>query len=169
MNVADGDQTRWDFTAKLRTAYLVEFGPHYLKPHIDLNVSQVGFDRVKETGGPEALTVHGMTESTVSISPALELGTIINMSDNLTVRPYLTIGATAFTDGDLGVRASMNGAPDVPPFTIIKEVDHVVAEIGAGAELLSSENALRVRLDYAGRFSENLSQHSFAMRGSVPF
>lgn len=84
------------------------------------------------------------------------------------LRPYVTAGATALSNDDIAVSASFLGAPGVSPFTVTKSLDRIMADVGAGVELLTVGGA-SLRMDYSGRFSSDVESHALDLRGSVAF
>lgn len=165
---AESDHKVWNVTGRLRAEYLVDLGPSYVKPRVDVTVSHVGFSGFTEDGGNEALTVRGMEETTLGLSPAVEWGAQFETAYGALMRPYLWAGVTAFAGGDFAVAASFNGAPGIEPFSVAKEIDPLMADVGAGLEFIGAGGAT-LRLDYSGRFSQDLEEHGLGLKASLPF
>lgn len=58
-----------------------------------------------------------------------------------------------------------SSAPGVSPFTVTKSVDRIMANVGAGVELLTLGGAT-LRMDYWGRFSSDVEAHALELRGA---
>ena len=61
------------------------------------------------------------------------------------------------------------GSPSgVGPFRIATSTDDVLANIGAGLDVIGSEGA-SFRLYYEGRFGDTVEQHAGGIKASLPF
>jgi uncharacterized protein with beta-barrel porin domain len=166
--IAGSEHEAWNITGRVRTAYLMDLDSWYLKPRLDIAFSHIGASGFTETGGAAALTVSRMHENVLIASPALEWGAEFEMGDGVAVRPYASIGVTGFAGGELRVPALFNGAPDVAPFRTATETDRLLGDIGAGIEVLGLGNA-SLRLDYSGRISRNVTEHSVGAKVKLSF
>jgi hypothetical protein len=155
---------------RLRAAYLVTDGAWYAKLMVDLDAVRLDLSHVDEHGaGGVALDVHGNDETLFVASPALEVGTQLRWVDGTLLRPYLRGGLTVFGNNDFALLASFEGAPTaVGPFLIATKTDDVVADVGAGLDLIGRGGA-EIKLFYEARLGDLVSQQSGGIKASVPF
>ena len=155
---------------RLHASYLMDFGSWYLKPQVDGGPTRIYRDGFTESGGGgAALTVQGATDTVWSISPGIEVGSQLKFGDGTTWRPFLQAGATLMKPADVLVTANFASAPSgVSPFTANTKFDNVLADLGAGVDVVNSAGAA-LRAQYEGRFGEDTRQHSFSLKGSIPF
>ena len=113
--------------------------------------------------------MRGNDETVLSASPALELGAQFGEPSGTLVRPYIRGGATFFDDPDFVLLASFEGAPSgVGPFRIATSTDDVLANIGAGVDVIGVRGA-SLRLYYDGRFGDTVAEHAGGIKASLPF
>jgi hypothetical protein len=105
----------------------------------------------------------------LSASPALELGAQFSLSNGTQVRPFVRGGATFFDNTGFALEASFEGSPGgVGPFRITTETDNVVADVGAGIDVINTGGA-EFKLFYEGRFGDLVEEQSGGVKASVPF
>ena len=157
-------------SGRLTGAYLMSLGHAYLKPEIDVAVTHLNRDAYTESGaGGIALSVAGVSDTIVSVSPSLEFGFELPLTGGGVVRPFIRAGATWLDNDQFVTTASFADAPAaIAPFSITTSVDKVVADLAAGIDLIGSEGMV-LRLQYDGRFGEDTEQHSGTAKLSVPF
>ena len=81
-------------------------------------------------------------QTVLSATPALELGAQFGAPYGTLVRPYIRGGATFYDDPDFVLLASFEGAPSgVGPFRIATATDDVLANLGAGIDVIGAEGA----------------------------
>jgi hypothetical protein len=167
---AQGDSDIGAVDGRFRAAYLLTSGAWYAKPMVDLDVTWLGLDGTNERGGGgAALKVRGTDETVFSASPALEIGTQWAFGDGTLLRPYARAGATVFGDNDFAVLASFEQAPGgIGPFRIATHTDDVVADIGAGIDIIGRKGA-ELKLFYEGRFGDLVSDNAGGLKASIPF
>jgi hypothetical protein len=167
---AQGDADIGAVDGRFRAAYLLTSGAWYAKPMVDLDVTWLGLDGTNERGGGGAgLKVRGTDETVFSASPALEIGTRWAFGDGTLLRPYARAGATVFGDNDFAVLASFEQAPGgIGPFRIATHTDDVVADIGAGLDVIGKKGA-ELKLFYEGRFGDLVSDNAGGLKASIPF
>ena len=155
---------------QLRAAYLAQHNGYYIKPLIDLNLTWLDRDGFTETGNTAtALVVQGSSDTYLSVSPAIELGTDHAVSDSETVRPYVKVGATVYADNEHSLTVGFAGAPGgTPGFQITTESDDVFFDFEAGLTLISTETG-SLQFGYQGRASENTTQHGAFLKAAIKF
>ena len=120
-----------DYVAGMfRAAYLLDRGAG-TKPFIDVNVTHLDRDAIRETGGGAAnLNVAGSEETYFSVTPSIEFGRDIDRGNGRILRPFLRAGVAVYDDTDQSLLASFAGAPPgVAPFRITTDFDDVLADI----------------------------------------
>jgi uncharacterized protein YhjY with autotransporter beta-barrel domain len=156
----------------LRLARAYEQGVSwYLKPLIDLGVTQAWFPGFQETGaGAANLNVARRDETYVELTPALEIGGETSLENGLLLRPYAKLGITQFLSGTSPeITASFQGAPvGVAPFTVEGEMDKTYADVHVGLTLLNNKGQI-LQVGYLGTFSDHLKSNSGAVKLSIPF
>jgi outer membrane autotransporter protein len=157
-------------SGRLHAAYLINLGVLYLKPIIEGGLMSLSLNSFKESGaGGAGLVVEDSREKVWSLSPAIEIGSQINLDQGLTLQPFVRGGALWFSNGEFGVTASFTGSPaGVAPFTIPTKMDTLLAEVSAGIDIQTAAGAM-IRLSYDGRLGEYTQQHGFGLKGSIPF
>jgi uncharacterized protein with beta-barrel porin domain len=146
--------------ARLTAAYLMSRGMFYAKPQVEFAATHLMRDSYREQGtGGIALAVGKVSDTVLSFSPSLELGVEQRGANGFVTRAFVKGGAT-FRDTDTFVTtATFANAPGVPAFAISSKVDRMVADIGAGLDLISAAGSA-LRLQYDGQFGERTTQHS---------
>jgi uncharacterized protein with beta-barrel porin domain len=166
--VAEGDQDLGIFSGTLRAAYVLG-SPHlYFKPMLDANLTQLQLGGFAETGSA-ALSVEGGGHTVFALTPSVEAGTEWWLANGTLVRPLLHAGLVWYADPDLALTSSFVDAPlGIAPFTIRTDMDEVMGLVGAGIEVISSEDAV-MRLSYDGQLGETTQIHSVGIKGSARF
>ncbi|CAN0237259.1 unnamed protein product, partial [Phaeothamnion confervicola] len=155
---------------RLHASYLMDFGSWYLKPLVDGGPTRIYRGGFTESGGGGAgLIVQSATDTVWSISPGVEVGSQLKFGGDYTWRPFVRAGATLIKPADMAVTANFSSAPSgISPFTVNTKFDHVLADAGAGVDVINSAG-VGLRVQYEGRFGEDTRQHSFSLKGSIPF
>lgn len=168
--VARADHDVSFVAGRLRAAWLQQMGGWYVKPMADIDVTHIHASGVRETGGGgAALSVASRSDTFVSFSPALEIGSEIRAGGGLLLRPYARAGMTVFSDTEFAVTSQFLAAPaGVPGFSTLTEVDRVVADVSAGVHLLGA-SGMTLRLGYDGRFGDTIREHSIGAKATFPF
>lgn len=168
--VARADHDVSFVAGRLRAAWLQQMGGWYVKPMADIDVTYIHASGVRETGGGgAALSLASRSDTIVSFSPALEIGSEIRAGGGLLLRPYARAGMTVFSDTEFAVTSQFLAAPaGVPGFSTLTEVDRVVADVSAGVDLLGT-SGMTLRLGYDGRFGDTIREHSIGAKATFPF
>ena len=157
-------------SGQVHAAYLFSQGNWYLKPLVDAGVTELDLNGFTEHGGGgAALIVPGRSDTVFNVSPALEIGTEMRF-DNVSVwRPFVRAGATWQDTGSFVLNAGFFDAPQgVSPFTIRTKLDQVLADVGAGVDIINTAGAV-LRVQYDGKFAQVTQQNSVSLKGSAPF
>jgi hypothetical protein len=142
----------------------------YVRPSVDLGVSETHSFAVQERGGPVALAIEANDQLTVTVEPALELGGEIGLGDSAVMRPFARLG---LIDTVLGANptatASFIGAPTaVDGFTVAGGSDQYMLDMELGADLIQAEG-LAVRLTGGARIGKSTTSYGGGLKLSAPF
>ncbi len=153
--------------ARLHAAYLFDLGTFYVKPMIDAGFSHIIRDEFTEQGGKGAgLSVAGASNDVWSVSPAVELGTQVRISE-YSLRPFVKLGATFIDPAESTVTASFVGTP-AAAFATTARYDSTLMDVGTGFALLDA-NGAALRMQYDHKAGPTTAQHSISVKGSLPF
>jgi uncharacterized protein with beta-barrel porin domain len=167
--IAHGSDNIDYVSGQFHAAYLLQRNAWYLKPLVDVAITNVSIGGFTERdGGGAALAVAGTSDTVVSVSPGVEIGTEANFQNFVIVRPFLRAGVTWQDTDEFLLSAGFADAPDVSPFTIGTKLDTVLADLSAGIDVINNGGAV-LRLQYDGHYAEDTSISSIAIKASAPF
>lgn len=167
-NLAEADQDVTSLVTRLRLSYLMDAGPWYVKPLVDIAATHIRLGGYTETGaGVANLAVAGTRDWIFSVTPAIEAGFQIGSADGTIFRPYARAGVTLLDTDEVAVSTSFAAAPGVP-FTIKGRVEDVYGDVEAGVHVLTTQG-INMRLNYEGRFGEDSRQHAGSLKLSAPW
>jgi uncharacterized protein with beta-barrel porin domain len=154
-------------SGRLHASYTQDLGGVYIKPLAELNLMQLETAAYTETGGPSALSVMGSSQTSVSLDPALEVGTQLPLQEGVVIRPYFRAGLSGIigTDQEM-VAAFVHG--DGTTFTVQSETDPVLGKLAFGADILGLGNTT-LRLYYDGSFGATSTQQGAGFKFSSNF
>jgi len=166
---AEGDQDIEHLSGRVRAAYQAGGNALYVKPMVDVEVTQLWIGSVQETGGPGALSIASSNETLFSAAPALEIGGQHALGGGLLVRPFARAGAIFYSNDDIAISSSFVGGPaGVPSFGTQADIDRVMGTVAAGLDLVWSD-ASTLKLHYDGMFGDDTEQHTFGAKASFKF
>lgn len=156
-------------TGLTRLSYSFGATGFYVTPMIDFGVNYIKLNGFTEHGaGALGLDVGSTSEWIFTTAPAVEFGATI-ASGGLTFRPYAKAGVTFLSDDSLSTTAHFIGGPvGVAPFTITSKFDDVLADIGAGVQLFSTDG-INLRFNYDGKFGDNTEVHGVDAKVTVNY
>lgn len=159
--VASGSSRVQSLGARLRAAYEIPGPDWYLRPMLDAELIDVRVPDHRESGGGILSLHYDSTEqTTLALTPAVEVGGRLDLDTGYTLRPYARLGVTLLGDDDWTVSARLAGAPvGTPGFETRIPVDRVTTQVSAGLEVRAAEG-LELRLSYDGAFSDYLQGHA---------
>ena len=157
-------------SGQLHAAYLLSQGNWYLKPLVDAAVTQLDLGGFSESGGGDAvLTVPSRSDTVFSVSPGLEIGSEFRFDKVAVWRPFIRGGVTWQDTNNFALDAGFLDAPlGISPFAINTKVNEVLADVSTGVDVINAAGVV-MRLQYDGRFAQDLQQNSVGLKGSVPF
>src|SRR5690606_7123596 len=83
----------------------------YVKPYLDLDAFYTRMPSYSESGDALSLNVDSSDQFVVSLSPVLEIGGRMDMSNGAVVRPFAYAGASFLSEDTWHGTARLNGAP----------------------------------------------------------
>ena len=99
------------FGGRLRAAYDVPFERWYLRPMGDLDLYYTHTPAFNESGSTAyALAIGASSKVNLAITPALEIGSRIDLNTRTTLRTYADVGMSVIPDNQRTVAASFAGA-----------------------------------------------------------
>ncbi len=148
-----------------RAGYLIDYGPWYPKPRVDLDATWMSFGDVDEDGGDgAALRIASADQTVLSATPRLEIGGQGEMANGAYVRPYVQLGIAVYADTGFSVDAQFEDTSlGVPSFTTVTDLDTVLADVALGLDVLTEEG-LNLRVLYDGQFGETTQSHAGSLR-----
>ena len=120
-------------------------------------------DPGKETIGEVEVVVYFGTDG----DPAAAGDRSAEVDDKTAVRPYLTLGASFYSQDDYSTQARLKGAPG-GGFDTTLPLDDKVAKVGAGLQLLT-DGPWDLRVQYEGRFADHATSHAGTLKASFAF
>lgn len=147
--------------ARLSAGYEFEIGDAYLKPLVNLDLKQTYFGGMTEAGGSAALELADGSVFNAILTPSLELGGEVALSESTVARPFIRVGGAFSTGNELSVDANFVGEDTT--FKVTSESDDLAATLSAGVDIVNADNAT-VRLVYDGTFGETTRTDSVAFK-----
>ncbi|QHE92594.1 autotransporter outer membrane beta-barrel domain-containing protein [Pandoraea fibrosis] len=148
--------------ARTRLSYQLNYAGWYVKPYADVDVIYDRTGAYRESGGGVFdLAVAAQGRTSVLVSPTIEVGGRFDWH-GVTVRPYLSLGASFTSKGNASVDAQLVQFPTAP-FQITSSQPTVYGNLTAGVELLSAKG-LELRAEYSLRRAEAQTVQSAALR-----
>ncbi len=148
-----------------RIAYDLPYDRFYLRPRLDLDASWIGLGGYDETGaGDFGLSVESGDAWVLSATPAVEIGTRVDLGDGTVLRPFVNAGVRFVSGNDWTVDARFRTAPgEAGGFT--SEIDNpdAVATFGAGVTVMTTGN-LDLIAEYQGARADGYSAQSGAFK-----
>lgn len=164
--MAEGRQDTGFVSGALEASYVETAGPAYIKPVLEGRITRLVASGLEESGGPGALGVGSVSETVVSVMPALEVG--INQEIGAgAIRSYLRGGLRWRSAEGIDVGAEFAGVPG-SFFVVGTGLDDLLGEVSAGLDVMSGDGAV-LRLQGDGRFGERTQSYGASLKGSLSF
>ncbi|RYE48939.1 MAG: autotransporter outer membrane beta-barrel domain-containing protein [Hyphomicrobiales bacterium] len=168
--VLEGTQDIGFASAHVRLSHSIEQDNWYVRPMVDVGVTQVSIADFAETGGPVALEIDGHDETYVTVAPSIELGGEMDLGEDAILRSFIRVGALDVVLGTAPeISAGFAGAPDgVEPFTITGDLDEALFDVTLGFDVIAN-NGATFRLTGDAKVGETVKSYGGAMKISAPF
>jgi hypothetical protein len=151
---------------RIRLSYLERRGPLEFMPFVDVDGYLIHSKHRNETGvGLANLTYPAITNTTVTITPGVEIGVTKRLDETTAFRGFVRGGVTFAPSNTWTAETQFLAAPQgLPAIKIMEDFDPVVAKVDAGVMLVTKEGA-QVQVNYNGAFGEATYQHE--VRGGL--
>ena len=148
-----------------RVSYQVHRDGFYLRPSLDLDASYVSLDGYTEGGAGEYnLTVSETDGWVFAATPAVEIGTRVDVGKGTSLRPYLGLGVSLTSGNDWEVESRFAGASSsAGTFTSTIDNPEALGVIRAGVEVMSSDQ-FDATLVYSGAFGDGYAANAGAIK-----
>ena len=169
--LAQGTNDLTGVGGRARVAYTFPLDRFYVRPFLDLDLIYTSLSGYTETGaGLLDLQVSGASQWTALATPALEVGTRLDLEGGYVLRGYAKVGATFSTTDGWTSTMRLEAAPaSVGGFSVVLPMDDVFGRVGAGVDLMGLKNGISLRAEYEGAFSEHTSRNMGSLRFAVDF
>ena len=169
-SVAKGSPNTASIGALFRASYTIGEEDFYLRPSLTLSAVNIRAGAYRENGGGVLnLRMNAASQTTLIASPVLELGGRVALSDDLLLRPFVTVGVALLSNDSWRQSGQLISAPiGAGAFSTTVPMDQAVGRIGVGAQLYTSRN-IDFRLQYDGEFSRTVTSHAGSLMVSMPF
>ena len=153
-----------------RVAYELPYERFYLRPSLDLDASWIGLEGYDEKGaGDLDLAVDDSDSWVLSATPAVEIGTRVDLADDTVLRPFANVGSRFVSGNDWTVDASFRTAPDgAGRFSSEVDNPNAVATFGAGITVMTKGN-LDLTAQYQGAVADGYTAQSGALKATWRF
>jgi hypothetical protein len=161
-------QNTSQFAASARFGFTRQLGGIYVQPTLQLDARHLRVSG-KEDGSVAAFNFGGTSNTYLSATPGLEIGTDIALSDKASLRVYAN-GGIEFSDMDWKIEGQFKAAEGLgaPPLTLTEEVDSPLYRVGAGIEL-NGVNGVGLAIRYNGAFGEKVEMNAVSAALKVRF
>lgn len=166
--MAHSDQQVASTLAGLRLAYRVDSGPLYVRPMVDVSANFLRLGGYTETGAAaSSLALAGADKWQLAVVPGVEIGAAYS-GFGWTLKPYARAGVSFASGDDMAMSARFAAAPAIDAFMVSSRMDHVMAEIEAGVNLLST-GGISAKLSYQGHVGTVTEDHTGGLKVQMPF
>jgi hypothetical protein len=168
--IARGDMDVATISGRVRAAYTIGNQTAYVRPFVDLDVISTyasGYD--ERDAGVYNLQVDSENQTAFIATPALELGTRLELSDGWIARSFVRGGVSLSTEDTWTTTASLSEAlPGSGTFDSTIPIADVVGRVAAGAQFTHAAG-FDLTAEYEGAFGSGYSSHSGALKFSYRF
>ncbi|WP_459675840.1 hypothetical protein [Acidisoma sp. 7E03] len=167
---AASDSQALSASGRLRVSYEFPFDHWYIKPYSDLDLIYVSVPGFSESGSSGTnMAIAGSSQTTLGISPNVEIGGRVDRGPDWTLRPYATIGATFLSNANWTTEASLEGAPSGSArYSTSTPLPSAFANVGLGLQLLRGQR-YELRAELMTHVSPNYLSESGNLRFAYHF
>ncbi|HET6194152.1 MAG TPA: autotransporter outer membrane beta-barrel domain-containing protein, partial [Acetobacteraceae bacterium] len=169
-SVAKGSPDIANVGMLLRAAYTIGQEDFYLRPNITLSTIHVRTGAYREGGGGAlGLAIDGASQTSVALTPMLEVGGRLALGSDMLLRPFLAAGFSLQSSGAWTQTGHLLSAPaGAAGFATTVPVPRVAGRVTAGAQLYTSR-MVDLRLQYEGEYAGSVVSHAGSFVASVRF
>lgn len=133
---------------RVRSAYSFQFQNYYIKPYVDLDLIYTKQPGYAETSGILALRASGSDQLNFAATPMIEIGGNLPFSDTMTVRGYLSAGASFLPNNKISTQMRFTSALDANgSFNVITNGPTAFGIVKAGLQAFQNDS-FEVRAEY---------------------
>jgi len=121
--------------------------------------------------GPSGLNLQmgSMKEWTFAFSPNVELGARLDLSKELWLRPYGSVGMTFLSNDSMDVQATLQGVgANVASYTSSQAMPDTLLDLGVGVQLYHVKG-YELRGEYKAQIASDFLAQEFSARFAIPF
>jgi uncharacterized protein with beta-barrel porin domain len=167
---AEGDPDIYNVSARMRAAYTFAQGSYYVRPLVDFDLIYSHAEGYRETGaGALDLLVEDSSEWSVHATPAIEVGTRIEVNETTVMRAFAGAGVSFSSADSWDTSARLANVPaGIGTFDSEVPLADVVGRLAAGLDL-ANDNGFSLRVQYSGSLSDTYTSHSGSLRLGYKF
>lgn len=153
-----------------RISQSIEGANAYIKPILDVGITQIAYDDFAETGAPVALRIEGTTNTYATVTPAVEVGGQLDLSEGAALRAFLRAGVTGVVYGNRPeLTAAFIADPDpTAGFVVSEDYDQIMYELQVGVDVVTADN-FNVRLSGDARMGETVTSYGAQLKAGASF
>lgn len=159
------------YAAGLRARIAYTFGGEsfYVRPYLNLDLVHSRNGSFAESGiGELGLRVDGGPYNTAILTPAIEFGSRLDLSNGMVLRSFVSAGLSLRSNDTWKGYAGFNGDFSRQRFAMNAALDQTAARVSAGLQLFRNK-AIDVRLQYDGEYGSETIKHGATASFSYRF
>ncbi|WP_132031555.1 autotransporter outer membrane beta-barrel domain-containing protein [Aquabacter spiritensis] len=155
--------------ARLRASYEFAFANWYVKPYADLDILYTHMPSYQEQGFGPTLGFSGAEQWNLAVSPNVEFGGRVDLSSDLWLRPFATVGMTFFAKDSMPLDVTLAAAGDpIATFTTEVTIPQTLVNLAAGLQLFSTKG-YEIKAEYKADIGDDYLNQELSARLAVPF
>jgi outer membrane autotransporter protein len=167
---AESDPEIYNFSTRVRAAYTVAKDAHYVRPLVDLDLIYTHANGYRESGaGALDLTVDGGGQWSFHATPAVEVGTRVDVSETTVMRAFMAAGVSFSSADSWDTSARLASAPSgIGTFDSEVPLADVVGRLTAGLDF-ARDDGLGFRVEVQGAYADVYTSLGGSLRLSHKF
>ncbi|WP_127089982.1 autotransporter outer membrane beta-barrel domain-containing protein [Aquabacter cavernae] len=154
---------------RFRASYEFAHAAWYLRPYVDFDVLYTYMPGYRENGTGPTLDFSSAAQVNFAVSPNLELGGRVDLSPELWLRPYASVGMTFFAKDSMSIDVTFVEASDaIAAFTTQTTIPGTLVNLSAGLQLFD-QRGYEVRAEYKADIGDNYLSQELSARFAVQF
>ncbi|GAB5375320.1 MAG: autotransporter [Acuticoccus sp.] len=150
--------------ARLQGAYQLTAGVAYMEPSLAVDVFGLRQAGYRESGaGALDLIVDGESKLLAGLTPALEIGTRVDIVPEVAMRLFAKGGLTFLSDDEFTSDVRFAGLSAMDTFQTTTPIAGTLANIAVGFDVTRGD-AFELRVNYTGAFADNVQSHGGTLR-----
>ncbi|MEW5421708.1 autotransporter outer membrane beta-barrel domain-containing protein [Amorphus sp. 3PC139-8] len=168
--VAEAEPKSGFLFGRARASYEFAFDQRiYMRPMVDVDVIAVHQDGYTETGaGGLNLIVDDTTQTVFGVTPGVEFGARVNLSEDLPARLFAGVGVSFLSDDEWETTARFAGLTAMDAFSTYMPINDTIGRVTAGIDLQKTQG-MELKLQYDGAFADGYQSHGGSLRFGYRF